>query len=135
MAHWEAWYWRSYNIMRRVVGLGFALWGFGFASWGLWLALHPNVPFPVDGVPTTAVGPKLGMTLVATALTGLGIWLIRARPYRPDLGDVPYLFDPFLAKTQLRANRRWWTGATSRTPRKPTPDPRMQHAFFVRGSN
>jgi hypothetical protein len=110
MAQWESWYWRGYNIMMRLVGLAFLFWGLGFACWGLWLALHPNTPFPVNGVPTTALGPKLGMTLAAAVMAAPGIFLIRTRPYRPDLGDVPYLFDPFLAKTQVRSNRHWWTG-------------------------
>ena len=110
MAHWEAWYWRSFNVMRRVVGLGFVLWGVGFAAWGAWLLLHPSAPFAVNGVPTTAVGPRLEMTLAAGAMAILGVFLIRGRAYRPDLGDVPYLVDPFLAKSQRRTNRQWWTG-------------------------
>jgi hypothetical protein len=38
------------------------------------------------------------------------VLLLRARTYRPDLGDVLYFVDPFVARTQDRTNRHWWTG-------------------------
>ena len=104
MSAYQTWHWRIFNVLARIVGLGFVLWGLGFSSWGLWLLLHPTEPFPVDGVPSTDLEPRLLMTIFAGLMSLLGVALLRVRPYRPDLGDHAV----GLWRRSLR--RTYWTG-------------------------
>ncbi len=103
------WY-RLRNVTRRILGLWAVLCGAGFAAWAVWLLTHPHWPLDANAVPRTATGAGLVLLLPAAVGIGGGIWLLRSRTYRPDLGDVPFFVDPFVAKAQGRANRHWWTG-------------------------
>ena len=105
-----AWYYRFRNITRRLLGLWVVLIGAGFGAWGVWLVTHPHWPLTGDEV---AIGPvRYGLLALAVsaACVSCGTWLLRSHTFRPDLGDVYYLLDPFVAKTQDRSNRHWWTG-------------------------
>lgn len=59
-----------------------------------------------------SANPNLrGPLLVAGILAlMLGVGILRARPYRPDLGDAAYLVDPLGVKVQQALPRSWWTG-------------------------
>jgi hypothetical protein len=81
-----------------------------FAVWGVSLLLRTGSTIDVQGVPTTALGPKIEMTLVGILAVVLGLLLVRARTYRPDLGDVSWFLEPQVARRQLRSGRNWWTG-------------------------
>src|SRR4051812_2444544 len=84
MIDYETWHWRTFNVSARLFGLVALLVGVGFVVSGEFL-----------------VGP------FALALAGA---FLRVRPYRPDLGDSSYLFDPFGSRGNSQAARRWWTG-------------------------
>lgn len=110
MTRGPAWLYRAHNVAWRILGLWAVLCGTGFAAWAGWLLTHPHSPMDVNASPATAVGTGLVMLLAAAIGIGLGVLLLRARTYRPDLGDVLYFVDPFVARTQDRTNRHWWTG-------------------------
>jgi hypothetical protein len=93
-----------------MLGLWVVLCGAGFAAWSVWLLTHPHWPLDPNSGPLTPTGLGLVSLLAAAVCIGGGIWLLRSRTYRPDLGDIPYLVDPFAAKAQDRSNRDWWTG-------------------------
>ena len=84
MAGYETWHWRTLTILTRVFGIMALLAAIGFAL--------------------------SRMVLVALLLLLLGYAFLRVRPYRPDLGDVEYLADPFGSRGNSRAPRHWWTG-------------------------
>ena len=105
-----AWYYRFRNITRRILGLWAVLIGAGFGAWSVWLLAHPHWPLDASVERMTATGFGLVLLLPFAVCTGSGLWLLRSRTFRPDLGDVLYLLDPFVAKTQDRSNRYWWTG-------------------------
>jgi hypothetical protein len=95
MAAWEAWHWRIV-----------------FTSWATTLLLRPEATIELEGVPSAAPGPKLLILLVGMVVLAIGLAILRAQPYRPDLGDSSYLADPFGARAQraLPQRRSWWTG-------------------------
>jgi hypothetical protein len=68
MSDWRTYYWRSFNVLGRFVGIWFIVLGgilfFYALSQGDWLAIC-----------FTALGPIFGVLLLC------------AKPYRPDLHD------------------------------------------------
>jgi len=105
MTSWQTSYWRAFNVLVRafgvtilVAGLAFLVWGAArMIAWGGW----PGLDSPLWVLP-----------LVGFLSAALGIAVLRGPPYRPDLGDVFWQFDPFGAKTAQSAPARysWWTG-------------------------
>ena len=105
MTSWQTSYWRLFNVGVRTFGLTilaaglvFLLWGFGrMAVWG--------------GLPPLQ-SPLWVLPLVGLLSAGLGIAVLRGPPYRPDLGDVFWQFDPKGVKTAQSTPGRydWWTG-------------------------
>jgi hypothetical protein len=107
---YESWHWRVFNVGRRLTGLMAILNGAIFAIWGGSLLLRPQSTMDVQGMPTAAIGPKLGMMVVGILAVVLGVLLVRVRTYRPDLGDASWFIEPQVARRQLRSGRNWWTG-------------------------
>jgi hypothetical protein len=101
--------WRGLNILQRIAGFGATIAGLTFGSWAIWHLLNPTVPLPPD-LPQDPRLARFGVLAFAAVLLALGAVLLRARPYRPDLGD------PLSSGHDLRATRpsdprrRGWTG-------------------------
>jgi hypothetical protein len=80
-----------------------------FGSWAIWHLFNPGEPVPPD-LPQDPRLARAGVLAFAAVLLAVGAVLLRARPYRPDLGD------PLVSGHDLRATRpgdpqrRWWTG-------------------------
>ena len=110
LSSYDKWHWRVFNIGCRLFGLLAMLNGTIFTIWGIALLLSPQSTIDVEGVPTAALGPKLGMLAIGLLTLVLGVMVVRARTYRPDLGDVSWLIQPQVARGQLRSRRNWWTG-------------------------
>jgi len=85
MTSWGTLYWRVFNVLVRALGLVAFLSGIVFTVWGAVRMLRMDF-IRMEDAPTTT--------------------------YRPDLGDVPWGFDPFGAKSRQSspAKRSWWTG-------------------------
>ena len=112
MARYEVWHWRAFNILLRGLGLMAMLVGTVFTLWGAVLLAQRQATVEWEGELTAATGPKVIILLVGLGTLALAIALLRARPFRPDLGDASWLIDPFGAKAQRtsRPRRSWWTG-------------------------
>jgi hypothetical protein len=113
MSGFLTWHWRVFNVLSRLLGLGFLLGGLGFMLWGLWLLAHQAMPFAVNGVASTGSGPKWIMTAVSGVIAVLGAVMLRVRPCRHDLGDEPF------GRSPVADRRRYWTGDVVHVPEQP----------------
>jgi hypothetical protein len=105
MTSWGAGYWRVFNVLVRVLGLVAVVSGAVFTVLGLMRILQL-------GFLRSEGSPPLVILLVGLLVGALGLAILRGPPYRPDLGDVSWRFDPFGAKTRQTTSpgRLWWTG-------------------------
>jgi hypothetical protein len=111
MAQPHAWPWRLFNIALRLAGLFTALGAAAGLAWSILLIVHSSV---VAGAQGALADPSLaGLLLFASAwFLILGLGILRAPAYRPDLGDADYLIDPVGHKLRqvFAPSRTWWTG-------------------------
>lgn len=123
--------WRVYNITRRAVGVGMLCVGAVLATYTVRLLVDPGAVLLVNGIPTPDVAPRLVALVASLAAMGVGIVLLRLRPYRPDLGDISWLSAPFEARERARTEspdekrRDWLTGdpLPTRRPRQVSTQP------------
>lgn len=105
------------NAFRRVVAIGFISLGtLGFIVsfvWTSWPEVFRDEP------PAPLFGKFVTQVLFVLA-AGLGVYLVRAPTYRPDLGDTMRLMsnEPWSEELVRRRGRSWWTG----DPRPPIND-------------
>ena len=101
--------WRALNILQRIAGFSAIATGVIFAAWSIWHILNSGTPVNL-GVPED---PRLARAVAlafAAVLLALGAVLLRARPYRPDLGDSLASGHDLRASRSTDPPRRWWTG-------------------------
>ena len=105
MNSWQTSYWRLFNVLVRAFGLVTLVAGLVFLIWGaarivVW-----------GGIPALE-SPLWVLPIVGLLAAGLGAAVLRGPPYRPDLGDVFWRFDPFGTHTAQSTPKRysWWTG-------------------------
>jgi hypothetical protein len=118
----EVQHWRRVTKLSRVVGVGFILWGTVVAAWSIHLARYLELPFTVDGIEDHHLQPRFTMAAIGVLLALIGVGLLAARAYRPDLGDrnvLDRLVDPFDTFSEQKARpyrgaRSWWTGDPKR---------------------
>ena len=92
----DAFYWRVFNVLLRLLGVGATFAGtVTILAYGLGLGAGPARV----SIPSLLAGLLL-------ALLGLAFLLLR--PFRPDLGDARIRFSPWPAPGG--GKRRWWTG-------------------------
>jgi hypothetical protein len=105
MASSGAGYRRVFNLLVRVLGLVALVSGAVFTVLGVLRILQL-------GLLRTEGSPPLVILLVGLLVAVLGLAILRAPIYRPDLGDASWRFDPFGTKSRLTAppGRSWWTG-------------------------
>ena len=100
-------YLRLFNITARLLALAMTFVGGGsFIQGAIWM-LSPSSTLSVNGVQTTDVAPKLAFVVLGLVVMALGILLLRASPYRPDLGDRTIAFP---RRKEPPGQRSWWTG-------------------------
>lgn len=100
--------WRALNILQRIAGFGAVAAGLIFGTWAVWQMLSPG-PVAAD----FSQDPRLARAAVlafGAVLLALGAVLLRARPYRPDLGDPLASGHDLRATRSTDPRRRWWTG-------------------------
>ena len=109
MTTWRADYWRMFNVLVRVLGLAALLSGAVFTVLGIMRLLQPAA-LQTEG------DPALVLLLVGLLVLAVGAAILRAPPFRPDMGDVSWRFDPFGSKERRSGGlkRSWWTGDGSR---------------------
>jgi hypothetical protein len=97
------------DSFRRVVAIGFVSLGtLGFIVslvWTGWPEVFRDEP------PAPLFGKFVSQVLFVLA-AGLGVYLVRAPTYRPDLGDTMRLMsnEPWSEELVRRRGRSWWTG-------------------------
>lgn len=85
MSDWRKTYWQLFNTAGRIVGVGFTVVGGIFSIWGLLLVLDPKATISVNGVPSNDPWDKAIVLIIGLVVCVLGILLVFARPFRPDL--------------------------------------------------
>ena len=96
----DPFYWRTFNVLMRLLGIGATFAGAVVATtFGLGIPSLAGVAPLIDYRSLSA-----GISL---ALLGLGFLMLP--PFRPDQGDVTLVVNPFRALTEKK-RRRWWTG-------------------------
>ena len=83
-------HWQIVNIGARVVGCGFIFGGIIFSVWGVSLLLDGKATIGIDGVPSNDPWTKAIVLIVGLVFFVLGILLVSARRFRPDLGDSAF---------------------------------------------
>jgi hypothetical protein len=108
MANRGAGYWRVFNVLVRTLGLVAVVSGAVFTVLGA-------MRISQLGLLETEGSPPLVLLVIGLVVAGLGVAILRAPTYRPDLGDASWRFDPFGSKSQRSAalKRSWWTGDRS----------------------
>jgi hypothetical protein len=102
--------WRALNVLQRIAGFGAAGTGAIFAGWTIWYLMNPSEPLEI---PQFSSDPRLSRAAgfaFSTVLLALAAVLLRARPYRPDLGDPLTSGHDLRPPRPTEAPRRWWTG-------------------------
>jgi hypothetical protein len=109
MMTWRADYWRMFNVLVRVLGLTALVSGTVFTVLGISRIVQSGA-IRIEGE------PGLILLLVGLLSLAIGAAILRAPPFRPDLGDVSWRFDPFGSKEKrlARPKRSWWTGDGAR---------------------
>jgi hypothetical protein len=93
----DPFYWRTFNILLRLLGLGAT-----FAGSVVVVTFGLGIPAPV-GVERQ---PSWGALLAGTFLLLIGLGFLMLPPYRPDRGDS----GPLVSLLRPQRGRRWWTG-------------------------
>jgi hypothetical protein len=111
MATPHLWPWKLFNIVMRLAGLFTTLSGGVFLTWSVLLIVRAPIVVRVQG---TLADPNLAAPLLFAAVwfSILGVGILRAPTYRPDLGDADRLVDPVGVKLRrvFPPSRSWWTG-------------------------
>jgi len=113
-----AWYqrlhWRLFNVCARLFGLMALASGVAFSSWAAYYAINPSASEGIEtgGLPVSAVDAVVG----AFSLV-VGTAVLRAQPYRPDLGDATWAFRARKGANRDVNRRSWWTGEPHRGSR------------------
>ena len=105
MANWGTWYWRGFNVAVRALGLVALVYGAVFIIWGAVRMVQMEY-IRLDEARSLVILP------VGLLVAALGAAILKVPAYRPDLGDVPWRFDPLGTKTRQSpgSRRSWWTG-------------------------
>jgi hypothetical protein len=83
-------HWQTVNIGARVVGGAFIFGGMVFSIWGFSILLDSKATIDVDRVPTTDPWTKAIVLIVGLVFLVLGLLLVFARRFGPDLGDSAF---------------------------------------------
>lgn len=74
--------------------------GIVFLEWGIYFTINPNAS---KGFVTGGLDPAITSLCVGALAELIGLAVLNARPYRPDLGDS-------IRAYKAEIPRNWWTG-------------------------
>lgn len=102
-------HWSVFNVLVRLFGIMSTITSLVFIGWSAVFALYPEKTTDVSDAGFGAAPLFLTGGLVCTVVA---IVLLRARPYRPDLGDSVWGFrtNKLPSQTGRATLRSWWTG-------------------------
>jgi hypothetical protein len=83
-------FWMLFNLLCRIGGVGFVIYGFVFSVWGLVLVLNAKSTMLVNGIPTRDPLDNYAMLIMGIVVALLGFLFLVSRRYRPDLGDSAF---------------------------------------------
>jgi hypothetical protein len=69
----------TFKRLNRIVGTWFCVVGSVFLLMSIYLLFHPTMVYKMNGVPTTALAPKLMVAAVGVMGVTVGIYLLRRR--------------------------------------------------------
>lgn len=99
--------WSVFNLLTRAFAIGLVLFALGSTVAGIYYLIDPAA---AEGMETAGLSAGWLTLGVGAFCAAIGAVLLRARPYRPDLGDQTWT----LTAGQDRGVdhlRSWWTGA------------------------
>jgi hypothetical protein len=101
-------HWSAFNVFIRMFALLAMLVSLTFLAWSIVLFRDP---IAAGSVQTVGISPGLLFLTGGLLSAAVGVFLLRAKPYRPDLGDSTWS----LSRTSTtKADRSWWTGGQKR---------------------
>jgi hypothetical protein len=83
-AAYQRLHWRLFNIGIRLFGIAAGLATAGFVAWGVYFVTNPQ---GAEGLREGGLAAGSVYLVTAMATAALSYAMLRARPYRPDLGD------------------------------------------------
>lgn len=101
--------WRGLNVLQRLAGFGTLAAGVTFGVWAIWFLRNPAMLAPAVVGEDSRLA-TFAVLAFAVVLLALGAVLLRARPYRPDLGDSLASGHDLRPTKPTDSHRRWWTG-------------------------
>ena len=110
MSSYARFHFRLFNVLARVFGLMAVLFAAGGAVAGINHTVYP----PTEYIETLGLPVGLMDFLVSVFFATIGILILRARPYRPDLGDGARVLPPTKFGETTEQRRTWWTGELRR---------------------
>ena len=75
-------YWKTLTLFVRIVGCGFVACGLAVGGWGCFLLIDSKAAVNWNGTDTTDIGLKLVILFSSILVIGMGVLLIKAKPYR-----------------------------------------------------
>ena len=108
-AAYQRLHWRLFNIGIRLFGIAAGLATAGFVAWGVYFVTNPQ---GAEGLREGGLAAGSVYLVTAMATAALSYAMLRARPYRPDLGDRTWTFVRRASgkPSEPRGDRTWWTG-------------------------
>ena len=115
MAAYDRFHWRLFTILLRTTGIVFTFGGLVLVGWSIHLVVNPEASYSVNELESFDKGSRWTLLVMALVQTILGVALLLARSFRPDLGDINIFqrfVDPIETKNQKspQGSRFWWTG-------------------------
>jgi hypothetical protein len=101
--------WRGLNVLQRIAGFGAIGAGVIVGTWAIGFLMNPATMGP-EVVPRDSRLGSVAVLAFGAVLLALGAVLLRARSYRPDLGDSLAAGHDLRATRPTDSHRRWWTG-------------------------
>jgi hypothetical protein len=96
-------------VLQRVAGFGALGAGVIFGTWAIRFLMNPATMGPEVVARDSRLG-SFAVLAFGVVLLALGAVLLRARSYRPDLGDSLAAGHDLRATSPTDSHRRWWTG-------------------------
>ena len=102
---YNRWHWRAFNILSRCFGVMAFIVAVAFLAFALYVAVRPAA---AAGIETAGLSPSVLYLVVGGLVGTVAVVILRAPPYRPDLGDRTWSLSRRASGPD--GARDWWTG-------------------------